>query len=428
MRKHWRLILQNLVLGLLLAGLLSGGQPMPLTPEARAALVVEGQTYDFTLWTLHAVWFKLEQASLGLPGYLTREARKQAVTDYFRLTGDVMQAEQRLQTLYSDPSVTDVEQSGAALRARLDVLRAQQAAVQPLAESVMEAQVSEVMAAEGLAFLGQPIPPVLAHITPLPYDLVVSPRDHIEQKFAFMLRPDITVDDAERLEARMDAALDVSSLVVPIGGLGAYPTMVQRTTNLRWTLETFAHEWTHNYLNWHPLGIRYGDSPALRTMNETTANIVGKEVGERILAAYYPEQAGALWGGLQTVSWHGEHRDPRDWPRPVFDFRAEMHATRIRVDDLLAQGRIAEAEAYMEQRRQFFWWMGYHIRKINQAYFAFYGAYADVPGGAAGEDPVGPAVRTLRARSASLGDFVRRMAGLHDFAELQAVLAHDENK
>ena len=42
----------------------------------------------------------------------------------------------------------------------------------------------------------------------------------------------------------------------------------------------------------------------------------------------------------------------------------------------------------MEARREIFWQNGYAIRKLNQAYFAFYGAYADIPGGPAGEDPV----------------------------------------
>ncbi len=65
----------------------------------------------------------------------------------------------------------------------------------------------------------------------------------------------------------------------------------------------------------------------------------------------------------------------------------------------LPQGKIDEAETYMEQRRQLFWQNGYLIRKLNQAYFAFHGAYADVPGGAAGEDPVGPAVRALREKA-----------------------------
>ena len=75
-----------------------------------------------------------------------------------------------------------------------------------------------------------------------------------------------------------------------------------------------------------------------------------------------------------------------------------MRITRETADQMLAAGKIDEAEAYMEQRRQLFWDHGYQIRKLNQAYFAFHGAYADQPGGAAGEDPVGAAVRKLRAQ------------------------------
>jgi hypothetical protein len=76
----------------------------------------------------------------------------------------------------------------------------------------------------------------------------------------------------------------------------------------------------------------------------------------------------------------------------------------------------------MEARREIFWQNGYAIRKLNQAYFAFYGAYADVPGGAAGEDPVGPAVRALRSQSASLADFVNRISWMTSFQELQAAV------
>ena len=107
---------------------------------------------------------------------------------------------------------------------------------------------------------------------------------------------------------------------------------------------------------------------------------------------------------------------------PPFDFRAEMHETRVHVDALLAQGKIDEAEAYMEQRRQVFLKNGYLIRKLNQAYFAFNGAYADVPGGAAGEDPVGPAVRALRAKSRSLADFVNTIAWMTSFQQLQQAI------
>jgi hypothetical protein len=95
-----------------------------------------------------------------------------------------------------------------------------------------------------------------------------------------------------------------------------------------------------------------------------------------------------------------------------------MHTTRVHADELLAEGKIEEAEAYMEARRQFLWDNGYAIRKLNQAYFAFFGAYADVPGGAAGEDPVGPAVRALREQSDSLADFLNTIAWINSYEDL----------
>ena len=89
----------------------------------------------------------------------------------------------------------------------------------------------------------------------------------------------------------------------------------------------------------------------------------------------------------------------------------------------VAEGKIEEAETYMEERRQIFLRNGYLVRKLNQAFFAFNGAYADVPGGAAGQDPVGPAVRALRAQSGSLAEFVNTMSWMWSFEQLQETLA-----
>ena len=76
----------------------------------------------------------------------------------------------------------------------------------------------------------------------------------------------------------------------------------------------------------------------------------------------------------------------------------------------------------MEERRKIFVTNGYHIRKLNQAYFAFNGSYRDQPG-AAGEDPVGPAVVELRAQSNSLKEFMETMAWITSFDKLQQTLA-----
>jgi hypothetical protein len=104
---------------------------------------------------------------------------------------------------------------------------------------------------------------------------------------------------------------------------------------------------------------------------------------------------------------------------PVFDFRKEMHLTRITVDQLLSEGKVEQAEAYMEARRKIFWDHGYRgLRKLNQAYFAFYGAYADEPLGPAGEDPIGAAVRKLRAQSPTLAAFLQKIAWMTTFEDL----------
>jgi len=193
--------------------------------------------------------------------------------------------------------------------------------------------------------------------------------------------------------------------------------MVAQSTSLPWLAETVAHEWIHNYLTLQPLGLRYDASPELRTMNETTASIAGKEIGAALLMSYYPEFAPPPVNPAVP----DESGTPVPAP-PVFDFTAEMRITRVNADALLADGMISEAEEYMEERRKVFWNNGYQIRKLNQAYFAFNGAYADVPGGAAGEDPVGAAVRALRSESSDLASFVMKMAAMRSFEDLQIAL------
>ena len=211
--------------------------------------------------------------------------------------------------------------------------------------------------------------------------------------------------------------------VVPIGGVGVYPTMIMRTTDRRWLVSTIAHEWTHNYLQLRPLGVLYDETPELRTMNETTADIVGTEVGQALMDRFYSGFATVPSLETNLVRLPVRYPDPLDNDPPPFDFRSEMHRTRVTVDALLASGRIPVAEEYMERRRREFVQQGYYIRRLNQAYFAFYGAYAETPGGPAGTDPVGPAVRELRSQSESLADFVNRISWMTSFDQLRDAVA-----
>jgi hypothetical protein len=398
------------------AGLLGGSSLLVSTkPSEAARRYTRPVEFDYVSWTLEAFGVKLDQAALDTPFYFTESARHQIVVDYLQMMDIILSDENQINLMYTDPQVHDPAAASTNLRIQLDKLYAHQRQLTPLAEAVLQEQISATLADLGLTTGGQPLPPVLFHITPLPYDLIISPRDKIQQDAAISLVPDLSVEQQVTLENEVDSGPNISSLVVPVGGIGSYPTMVERTTALDWLSDTIAHEWTHNWLTLQPLGLNYGTSPELHTMNETTADISGNEIGALVLKRYYPELAAVY--NLQTVS------QPLSPTRADFNFNTEMHITRVHVDELLAQGKISEAEAYMEQRRQFFWQNGYAIRKLNQAYFAFYGAYADIPGGAAGEDPVGPAVRALRAQSATLTDFLKTIARMDSFQQLQAAVS-----
>jgi hypothetical protein len=252
----------------------------------------------------------------------------------------------------------------------------------------------------------------------MPYALIVSPRDAIRQDADISLLPDLTLDQIVALEQNVEQNLDVSALVVQVGGVGVYPTMVMETSNLTWLVEVVSHEWTHNFLTLRPLGMLYMQSPELRTINETSASIAGKELGNLVIEYFYP----VLLPAPIVEDNNAEEVIISEIEAPAFDFRAEMRETRVTVDDLLADGRIDEAETYMEQRRQYFVENGYNIRRLNQAYFAFHGAYADQPGGAAGEDPVGEAVRNLRAQSANLAQFLKRISWVTSYEKLLDIL------
>lgn len=399
---------------LLTALLLGAGGKTADDLAERARVFTRDKEFDFIEWELDALGVKLRQMALSSENYLSAAQRQQFVLDYLKLIWEIQSNEARLQDIYADPNISDPQATSLELRQELSEQRQRRAQAAPLAEAILQKQVGEVAGELGLTLGGQPIPPVLYHSTPLPWGLVISPRNAIRQELFIPLIPDLPLEQQVDLEGNVESNLDMSSLVVGIGGMALYPTMVDETSSINWLSEVVAHEWVHNFTMLRPLGISYIDTPELRTMNETSAAIAGKEIGRAVIQKYYPELLPKEEPASQP------QRSAQQSKPPVFDFNAEMRQTRVEVDRLLAEGKVDEAEQYMEQRREVFWENGYHIRKLNQAWFAFHGAYADSPGGgAAGEDPVGAAVRSFRAQSKSLAEFVKRISWMSSFEQLQ---------
>jgi hypothetical protein len=295
----------------------------------------------------------------------------------------------------------------APLETELADLQRQQQADGARVERAMAAQVSQVLAAEGLARGSQVWPPVTFRFNNMPTYLILSPRDEIRVYRGVYLLPDVPEAERASLEAAIEARLDMSALVADVGGVGSWPTMVIDRASLRSLFDIVAHEWTHTYLLMRPLGLRYGDNRDLTTMNETVASLVGGEVADLVMARYYPELAPPPVTPSRPLP--EANQSVRE------DFNQAMRRIRLHVDELLTQGRVAEAEAYMEAERQKLVAAGYNLRRLNQAYFAFHGSYATSP---ASVDPIGPWMRQLRARSGSLKAFLDQVARMRSLDDL----------
>ncbi len=247
--------------------------------------------FDFIGWTLNAFKVKWLEFSLNTSNFLDQEAQRQIALQHLETIASIQRLEWELTLIYADPDIADPEVYSANLRQDLHALYDLRETTAPVAESILQNQIAVIVDELGLSLGGQNLPPTLYHSTPLPTALIISPRDVIRQIVDISLIPDLHIDKRFELEDQVDQALNVSSLVVDIGGVGTYPTMVQETSNLVWLSEVVAHEWVHNYLTLRPLGMNYLTSPELRIMNETAASMAGKEIGQMLLERYYPELA-----------------------------------------------------------------------------------------------------------------------------------------
>jgi len=340
------------------------------------------------------------------PSELSEAEKVQLVKDYLSLAQDMTLLEDRInrekaEGLGSEEDIDVWEAQLAALRTERDRLEDQ-------VEEIMEGQISRVLAEEGLSMtlkLGGEVdllfPPVDFVFEERPNVLIVSPRHKIEIVDTVLLRPDMSLEERVEIEEAVEA-LDFSGLVEQLGGVATYPSIVPQMPSPQNLLSKIAHEWLHHYFFFRPLGQRYWSNYEMTTVNETAAEIAGNEIGLMVYERYY---AGEEEGSAP----------PAEEGEPAFDFGREMREIRLAVDQYLAGGEIEEAERYMEGKRRFLEANGYYIRKLNQAYFAFYGTYADTP---TSVSPIGGQLRKLREQSSSLGNFIDTVSGISSYEKL----------
>ncbi|OGC37835.1 hypothetical protein A2V54_03415 [candidate division WWE3 bacterium RBG_19FT_COMBO_53_11] len=275
--------------------------------------------------------------------------------------------------------------------------------LRPLVEEMVASDISEALGHQGIWF-----PPVAFCIQVPPTTLIISARSKIYHAegsinntlLRWYLSP-MERQEIEEYVEKLDQRL--SALVVDAAGLSTLPPMSAPYPAQK-LVKVAGHEWGHIYFWLSPLGISTsigGNKNGTLPINEAACQVVSEEISQMIGAKY---------------GWEEVEEEPGE---DVPDFDQTMLSIRKKVDKLLEEGKIEEAEAFMEESRcrlneVFF----PPTRKLNQAYFAFFGNYEL---GASGDDQTPKRIRELRNKLGSLSDFlkaIRRVTSAEDFENL----------
>ena len=396
-------------MSLLLVSLLGTGCTPDRDFDIRLNPIVKPYRFSLLKWEFKTIPYEAKQWLFGKHGEVTDQA--DTVAEYFSLVERIRSLESEIEAINTDNRQDDL----APLEAELNRLQEQRMALDSKVEIIIASQIKEVLAEQSIfnpmdkyIRLKIRFPPLGFRLEKSPHLLVISPRDRIESMREISLQQNLSLEETASIETRVDK-LGVSSLVVEPGGLGAtYPTFVANNAGLRFTIDTATEEWLHQYLAFKPLGFLYlldlagvARNYEIATINETLASMVSKEISSIVCQEYYPKYENGA--------------DEKQTVEPEFDFNREMREIRRAVDEYLARGEVKQAEEFMEQKRRYLVSMGYQIRKLNQAYFAFHGTYADSP---TSISPIGVELRKLREQSTSLKDFLNTVAAMTSRQEL----------
>ena len=371
-------------------------------------------SYDLITWHLENSLSKwTHRVSRYLPwNGLTEAERQSMVVEYFDLTPRLGELKDRVANVSSDPG-NDLGLTLSGLESELETVRARREQLRPDVEEALESAISAIAQEQRLSALGELVfPPVDIRLTEPPKVLITSPRDRIQRTHDVLIDPRVQVEDREIMESQLLESDDLSALVVDIGGVATYPASLYSGGNIEGTLRIAAHEWLHHYLFFKPLGQNMYESSEMQVLNETLADLAGREIGD--LAFRLPSIAVTLNDSNVPVANFGGTQEDETAELEKFDFRIEMRETRAQVDELLSKVKIEDAESFMEMRRLMFVANGFDIRKLNQAYFAFNGTYAD---SAASSSPIADQLKRYRDSTSDVGAFVKKVAAFSSYQE-----------
>lgn len=405
------------ILWVLLVVLLTPSSQPPATLDWRLAAITQSSGFDIWSWEIRTLAGRTARSLFDPPSTLDGPS---AVRRYVALSRDAERARSERDDQWARQAVSYSSGGLEQAERNLEGTESQLAALRPTVEATLSDEIEVELRRQNVRsglLTWQPsprfpfyhpevVPGVFFQLGPLPDLLVVAPRDRIELIDSVLVRPDLSPDQIVALENRTDS-LGVSSVVTGIGGLAAYPSMLPDTDSLKDLVVTVSHEWTHHYLALRPLGMAYFTGYDMREINETVADMVGAEVGDAVYERYYASSQPPASSPSLVVA-------VRQPTRP--DFWTLMRRIRVTVEGYLARDDLAGADAYMARAQQNLARQGYYVRRLNTAYLAFFGSYAETA------NPYEDKLRRLRTQSGSLERFLDSVSQVESPSDLDRLL------
>ena len=414
-RSKW-VIRLTLIVVLFLSWVVPTGDKRFDTPAAEASL---DHGYDLVSWELdnisdkwtHRIWTVFPWTSTS------EEDRREALDRYEVLEADLRAAKDHLNRVATTEELG--QDAIESAQGEVDALIAERDSIRPAVEEFLEQIIAEIIRTDEIDLVGSFVwPPVDFRIGDPPKLLVTSLRSEISRIEDVLIDPDISTDDMSIIENELVVDHDISAVILQTGGLASYPNVIP-TTHVKRLVNVASHEWLHAYLTFHPLGMAYFSGGEIRSVNETLADIFGREVGLRV----YSEVTGEPFVAPTRPETASKIESKDEYVvievPDAFSFNRFMGETRKRTDEMLADGLIDGAEGYMESRRVELLDHGYLIRKINQAYFAFHGTYAESP---SSTSPVARYLWDLREQVDSVGEMVKLLKPLGSYEKFKELL------
>ena len=333
------------------------------------------------------------------------------IVKFFELVGLQQSEKSKLEYLIAQNSDQD---EILHIGEEIERIQGQIISITPLVEELLEAKVSKVLSENNIIDEWGPVhwPPVDFTFEPGGLLLMTSPVERIFRQREFLLQPNLSLQEQISIENHIEEAHpDTSALVIRIGGVATYPAQIRNTSSLHSALNLISHEWLHHWLIFRPLGKKWFEGGELRTINETVANIFAEEIGDETYLLITGQK-------IIREPWVPATQRSQIIVSNQFDYKAEMRRTRQKLEALLSVGSVKDSQIYLEDRRRFFVNQGYNIRKLNNAWFAFYGSYADSGGSIS---PIESQLRFIRLQSIDLRDFLSKVKQIDEVGQLEKI-------